>query len=193
MGPAIAALQMGEPIGFGDRGCLGKAVRFNSREVDARGFKTFVDGRTVDTRVDDQMNDVNALRSQFARHRLSHGPQSEFRSRKCREAFASAQTGGRTREQHSSPPTYRHVFGRFTTNEEPGVTGELPSPGEKLFGGLKDRLVHVRSGVEEAHLDGSYLLFDLRKQLLHLLFPSCIHRKRMEITASLLQLFAELI
>ena len=67
-------------------------------------------------------------------------------------------------------PARHHHARRLAADQEAGVAGKLPCLEEQLLGGLDQRLVDVRAGVEQAHLDRPDLVFDAGEQLLNLGF-----------------------
>ena len=161
-GSSRPALLMREPVGFGDRRGLGQAVRRDFACLDALGrLHALMDRLAVDAGVDQEMHDVNVLRSQFARHRLGHRAKSELRRRKCRKPLAAAHAGGRAGKEDGAASARKHDARRLAADQEAGVAGEFPRLEEQLFGGFEQRLVDVRSGVEQADLDRPELSFDL--------------------------------
>src|SRR5258708_26924862 len=91
MGPTVFGLLMCEPIGIGDRGSLGQAVRRDFLGLyPRRRSHTLMDRLAVDAGVDQKMHDLDVVRPEFARHVLSHRAQSEFSRRKYRESLAAA-------------------------------------------------------------------------------------------------------
>ncbi len=80
MGPAISALLVGEPIGFGNGRRLGQAIRRNFACLDPfLRFHALMNRLAIHAGVDQEMHDVNVLRSKLARHRLGHCSKSELR------------------------------------------------------------------------------------------------------------------
>src|SRR4051794_38222955 len=100
MGPAVAALLMGKPIRFGNRGGLGQAVRRDLAGLDPPGrLHALMDGFAIDAGVDDEMDDVNILRPELARHGLGQRAETEFGRCKRSKPLAAADACGRTGEK----------------------------------------------------------------------------------------------
>ena len=105
---------------------------------------------------------------EFAGHRLRHRAKPEFGRRKCRKTLAATQARGRAGKEDGAAPARNHVARRLAADQESGVAGKFPRLEEQFFGGFDERLVDVRSGVEQADLDRPDALFDFGEQFLDL-------------------------
>src|SRR5260370_39555828 len=96
---------MREPIGFRDRSGLGQAVRGDLPWLDS-GLRlhSLVDGCTVYGTVQNKMNNMDVLRAQFARHRLSDRAQAELGRGEGCEPLAPAKTGRGSGKPHRTAP-----------------------------------------------------------------------------------------
>src|SRR5260370_28001248 len=79
--PGAARLLIQLPVGGRNRRRRHQQVRVIERFLAPELFPALAHPRGVDAGIDDQMRDVNVLRSEVARHRLRHRTQSEFRAR----------------------------------------------------------------------------------------------------------------
>ena len=104
------------------------------------------------------------------------------------KALAAAHAGGRAGEQDGAAAARHHDARRLAADQEAGVAGELPGLEEQLFGGLEQRLVDVRAGVEQADLDRSDLLFDAGEQVLNLGLLTGVDAERMDLLTGGLEL-----
>src|SRR3954447_6905463 len=171
MGPAVAALLMSKPIRFGNRGGLGQAVRRDLAGLDPPGrLHALMDGFAIDAGVDDEMDDVNILRPELARHGLGQRAETEFGRCKRSKPLAAADACGRTGKKDGAASAGQHDARRFAPHQEAGVAGQLPGLEEELFGSFQQGLVYVRTGIEQADLDRADIAFDVREQLLHFRF-----------------------
>jgi hypothetical protein len=117
MGPTVFGLLMREPIGFGDRGSLGQAVRRDLLGLGPRGRShTLMDRLAVDAGVDQKMHDVDVVRPEFARHGLSYRAQSEFGRRKCRKSLTAPNAGGSSGKEDRAVSAWNHDASGFAAN-----------------------------------------------------------------------------
>src|SRR4029077_11672529 len=107
-----------------------------------------MDGFAIDARVDQQMNDVDVLRTEFASHGLRDGAQSEFRGGETSETCRPLHTRGSAREEHRSAPADSHIACRLPADQEPRIAGQFPSLEKELFRGIEQWLAYVRACVE---------------------------------------------
>ena len=75
----------------------------------------------------------------------------------------------------------------LSADQKPAIAGKLPSLEEQFFGGIQQRLVDVRSGIEKTDLDRSDVLFDVGKQFLNFGFLADIDAERVGLEARSLQ------
>ena len=127
MGPTVFGLLMREPIGFGDRGSLGQAVRRDLLGLGPRGRShTLMDRLAVDAGVDQKMHDVDVVRPEFARHGLSYRAQSEFGRRKCRKSLTAPNAGGSSGKEDCAVSAWNHDASGFAANQ--GIRRGTPVP-----------------------------------------------------------------
>src|SRR3954452_14466171 len=124
----------------------------------------------IDASVDDEMDDVNVLGPELARHRLGQRAKAEFCRRERDKSLAAPDACGRTGKKNGAASARQHDARGFASDQEAGVTGQLPGLEEELFGSLQQGLVDVRTGIEQADLDRADIAFDVREQLLHFRF-----------------------
>src|SRR6266404_9391331 len=99
------------------------------------------------------------------------------------ESFSAPNTGRRPCKQDCPAAATRHVVCGFAPHEKPSIARKLPGFKEQLLGGLQQRLVHIRTGVEKTDFNGADILLDLRKQLLDFLFLARIDAKGVKLGA----------
>src|SRR5262249_24102980 len=110
-----------------------------------------------------------------------------------RKSVAAAQGRSRAGEEDGAAASRHHHTGRFASDQESRVAGELPSLEKQLFSGVEQGLVDIRSGIEEANLDRPDLLFDAREQCLHVRLLSGIDAEGVGLLIGSLQLVNELL
>src|SRR5260370_23086218 len=79
----------------------------------------------------------------------------------------------------------------FAPHEKPSIARKPPGFKEQVLGGFRQRLVHIRTGVEKTDFNGADILLDLRKQLLDFLFLARIDAKGVKLGAPGPQLLSE--
>ena len=84
-------------------------------------------------------------------------------------------------------PARKHVARRLAADQKPAIAGKFPGLEEQFFGGVQQRLVDVRSGVEKTDLDRPDVLFDLGEQFLNFGFLAGIDAERVSLEARGLQ------
>src|SRR6266566_7969589 len=189
VGPAVPGLLMREPIGFGDGRRFREAVRRDVTGLNPfRRLHAQMDGYAVHAGVDQEMHDVDILGPEFAGHGLGHRAESEFRRRECRKSLAATDAGGRSGEENRTVPPRKHVACGLAADQKPAVTRKLPGLEEQLSGRIQQRLVYVRSGIEETDLDRSDVFFDVGKLLLNFGFLTGIDAERVGVEACGFQL-----
>src|SRR5262249_43152646 len=143
-----------------------------------------------DTGIDDEMGDVDVLRSQFARHRLRHCAQAEFRAGEGGIAAATAQRRGRAGEEDIAAAPRQHQPCGFAAREEAGIAGHLPDLPEYAFGGVEDREIDVGTDVEDADLERRVPV-GVVEEGDDLLLLACIERASVDLTAGRLDILDE--
>src|SRR3546814_2896890 len=118
----------------------------------------------VDRAVDDDMRDMDALRPQFARHRLGEHPQRRLGPRKGREARSAAQARRRAGEEDGAAAARRHALRRLAPHQETGEARHFPDLGVDAHARLADREIYVPADVEHRDLDRADLCLDLVEQ-----------------------------
>src|SRR3954470_24298463 len=184
MGPAVAALLMGKPIRFGNRGGLGETVGGYLAGLNPPGrLHAPMNGFAVDAGVDDEMDDVNVLGPELARHGLGQRAKAELCRREGGKPLAAANACGRTGKKDGAASARQHDARGFAPHQEAGVAGQLPGLEEELFGRLQQGLVDVRTGIEKADLDRPDVALDVREQLLDLRFLASINAEGVNAVA----------
>ena len=140
------------PIGIGDGFRIHQLIGFEigQRLLAAARLDALAHERRVDAGVDDEMRDVDVLRSQFARHALRHGAQAELGAGEGGIADAAAQARRRAREQDRALAMRQHEARGLAPREKAAITGHLPYFAEDAFGGLEDGEIHIGAGIEDA-------------------------------------------
>src|SRR6266403_4958816 len=89
--PGAARLLVKLPVRGGDRGRRHQQIGIIMGFLAPQLLAALAHPCGVDAGIDDQMRDVDVLRSELARHRLRHRAQSEFRAGEGRKTAAAAQ------------------------------------------------------------------------------------------------------
>src|SRR6266404_371812 len=97
--PGAARLLVKLPVGGGDRRRGHQQIGIVKRFPAPHLLAALAHPSGVDAGIDDQVRDVDVLRSELARHRLRHRAQAEFRRGKGGKAGAAAQACGGAGEE----------------------------------------------------------------------------------------------
>src|SRR6516164_8677706 len=97
------------------------------------------------------MRDMDVLRPQLARNRLSHRTQAKLRAGECCIAGAATERGGRPGKENVALPARHHQPCRLTAGEETGIARHLPDLAEDAFGGVENREIDVGADIEDAY------------------------------------------
>ncbi|MGY4326791.1 hypothetical protein ACVWWG_001208 [Bradyrhizobium sp. LB7.2] len=108
---------------------------------------------------------------------------AEFRRGERRKTPAASDAGGCPGEEDGTASARKHDTRCLASDQESGIAGQFPRLEEKLFRGVRQQLVDVRSGIEKADLDRSDILFDLGKELPDLGFLTSIDAERVNAVA----------
>jgi acyl-CoA dehydrogenase len=118
-------------------------------------FNAVADKRSVNARIDDQMRDVDILRTELASHALRDRAKSELGARKCCIANAATHTCGGAGEEDAAFAVRQHQACGFAAAQEPGIAGQLPDLAEDTLSRLQQRKVDVGADIEDADLEWS--------------------------------------
>src|SRR5882672_11186170 len=149
-GPGAAGLLVKLPIRGCDRRRRHQQIRIVERFLAPELLAAFAHPGGIDAGIDDQMGDVDVLRSEFARHRLRHRAQSEFGAGEGRKAAAAAQGGGGAGKEDVALAPRQHQPRRFATGDKAGPAGHFPHLAEHAVGGLQYGKVDIGADVENA-------------------------------------------
>ena len=142
MGPAVAALLVCEPISLRDGGGLRQAVRRDLARLDPLcRLHALVDGLAIDAGIDDEMDDMDILRPELARHDLGHRAKCELRRGKRGKPLATANAGSRAGKENGSASTRQHDTRGFAADE--AIATSLVSQGKLGLLGMRERMALV--------------------------------------------------
>src|SRR5260221_4347057 len=157
-GPGTARLLVEQPIGFSDRRWRCPQVGIIERIRPQRLDPPLTHPLGVHAGVDNEMGDVNVLRSEFARRRLGYRTQAELGTGEGRIAGSAAQGRGRTGKEDIALAPRQHQAGCFATGKKAGIAGHFPDFSKHTLRGLDDREVDVGAKVEHADLERRMLV-----------------------------------
>src|SRR5260370_21241970 len=141
--PAISRLIVQCPVGLSNGAGLDQAVRRKIGHRSGGGAEPPVDRLAIDRAIDDQMGNMNILRSELARHGLCHRAQAELRRRKRGEAGTAANAGGGASKQDRAAAAWRYVTCCFATGQKATIAGEVPCLEKQPRPGLDQRRFDV--------------------------------------------------
>ena len=114
----------------------------------------------VDRAVDDDMGDVDSLRSQLASQALRQRPERVLRPGEGGKARAAAHARGRAGEKDRAAAAFDHSLRRLAAGQKPRERRHLPNLGIDPRRRLDDRKAHVRADIEDKRLDWTDLALD---------------------------------
>src|SRR5712671_645143 len=151
--PGAARLLIKLPIGFRDRRRRHQEIRIVQRIRSQRLDPSLPHPFGVDAGIDDQMSNVDVLRTEFSRGRLCHRAQAELGAGEGRIAGSAAQARRRAGEEDIALAPGQHQPRRFAAREKAGIAGHFPDLAEHALGGVENREVDVGADVEDAYFE----------------------------------------
>src|SRR5258705_219900 len=148
--PGAAGLLVELPVRGGDRRRRHQQIGIIKRFPAPHLLAALAHPCGVDAGIDDQVRDVDVLRSELAPHRLRHRAQSEFRAGEGRITAAATQGGGSTGEKDVALAARQHQPCRLAPGKKTGIAGHFPHLAEHPLGGLQDRKIDIGADVEDA-------------------------------------------
>src|SRR6266851_5574414 len=91
----------------------------------------------IHSSIDDEMRDMNVVRTELSGGALSNRPQAEFGAGECGIADPAAQTGSCASEEDTAAAARQHMARRLSRAEKPRIAGHFPDLAEHAFGGLE--------------------------------------------------------
>ena len=185
--PRVARLLLQRPVRLGDRlrahQLVGREVReslFAAGSLDSLAHES-----RIDTGIDDEMCDVDVLRSQLARGTLRNRTQAELGAGERRVSDAAPQARRRAGKKDAAAAARHHVTRSLACGEEAGVAAHFPYFAEHALGGFEQREVHIRADVENADFERRVLI-GVGEEPDDLFFFACVQGTGYDATARVL-------
>ena len=153
--PGVARLLIDLPIGLGDRRRPHQpaGIEIGERRLALPLLDPLAHPCGIDAGVDDQMGDMDALRTELARGTPAHRAQAEFGAGKGGIADPAAQARGGAGKEDVAAAARQHQPRRLAPGQETGIAGHLPDLAEHPLGGLEQREIDIGADVEDADLE----------------------------------------
>src|SRR5258708_37794095 len=170
-GPGAAGLLVKLPVSGCDRGRRHQQIGIVERFLAPHLLAALAHPCGIDAGIDDQMRDMDVLRSELACHRLRHRAQSEFRAGERRITAAATQGGGGGGEGDVALAARQHQPRRLAPGEKAGIARHFPHFAEHPLGCLENRKIDVGADVEDADFKRRVLVGVVEEGCDLVLFP----------------------